>query len=525
MLDEDEEEMLPKEAWTLEAEPPRCRVDTWARACVPIKRKLVQSKARPPGIEEQARQTSKLRSTGKASSAPSQGRSPSRQTVSALGHTQEESAPKAKPQMIPLSDEHEDDPEEAEMRERKDREARRKRDEEQRQQQKVAAEAEEVARLAQVKDQMKNKPFTYDSKGDIIWVQPLPLHKLPPAHPTPSFTCTAAAPPTATTPPLQHEVSPRLAPRSKEPGKKSKKANAIEYTDSFTRFASQQPAMMEAMNVQPGVSLTERGRGRYGGERLGLTGDSKMTRKQYQDMVSLGGPPPTKASASSPRDPSKQRRASGAGPGATGGRSTQPSPQEVARPAAGAVEPPAASAGAGGAAAVSTEAAAPAASATSTQQPTSGPPAEPKPPPMRVVRAPDMGTELLRHAPTVPSMPPPAYRRVQLKRDALGYGAGTRERATAGTGTRFPGCAAPPPLGATMGHGLVSDKQKSEDFYFPTTGSVGLGGSTHEGYEGFDAYPAVGGTSISAPVAAVSPSRHGQLVSANPELTRKLFPR
>merc|ERR1719214_390470 len=69
----------------------------------------------------------------------------------------------------------------------KDRGAKRKREEEARLARKAQDEAEEAARLAQVKDQMKNKPYTYDSAGNIIWVQALAADKLPSANPLPSY--------------------------------------------------------------------------------------------------------------------------------------------------------------------------------------------------------------------------------------------------------------------------------------------------------------------------------------------------
>merc|ERR1719284_1581372 len=60
--------------------------------------------------------------------------------------------------------------------------------------------------------------------------------------------------------------------------------------------------------------------------------------------------------------------------------------------------------------------------------------------------------------------PPPSFRR--LKNGAMGHlGTSVRERVPTSKGSRFPNCPPPPPLGATMGHGLV--KSANEDFYFP----------------------------------------------------------
>merc|ERR1719424_1761559 len=89
--------------------------------------------------------------------------------------------------MIPLIEHVEHDEEEAAMREMKEREAKRKREEENRIHRKVTQEAEEAARLVQVKDQMKNKPYTYDSAGNIIWVTAMNAEKLPSANPILSY--------------------------------------------------------------------------------------------------------------------------------------------------------------------------------------------------------------------------------------------------------------------------------------------------------------------------------------------------
>merc|ERR1719428_1016822 len=91
-------------------------------------------------------------------------------------------------QMIPLIEEREEDEEETAMRDMKEREAKRKREEESRLARKAQEEQEEAARLAQVKDQMKNKPYTYDSEGNIIWIQPVATERLPNANPALNFS-------------------------------------------------------------------------------------------------------------------------------------------------------------------------------------------------------------------------------------------------------------------------------------------------------------------------------------------------
>merc|ERR1740121_907789 len=94
-------------------------------------------------------------------------------------------------QPIPLECDQEEDEEEMHIREMKERETKRKADDDVRVRRKVAEEGQEAARLAQVQDQMKSKPFTYDSNGSIIWIQPVEVSKLPNQSPALGFSCKA----------------------------------------------------------------------------------------------------------------------------------------------------------------------------------------------------------------------------------------------------------------------------------------------------------------------------------------------
>merc|ERR1711933_163966 len=88
------------------------------------------------------------------------------------------------------------------------------------------------------------------------------------------------------------------------------------------------------------------------------------------------------------------------------------------------------------------------------------------------VRVAHLTPDLVAQSPAPPRpvqpVPPPPAHRLQMKREAIGYDLSSRERAPTGTGSRFPRCAAKPPLGATMGHGLCTADQ---ELYFPMAGS------------------------------------------------------
>lgn len=101
-----------------------------------------------------------------------------------------------------------------------------------------------------------------------------------------------------------------------------------------------------------------------------------------------------------------------------------------------------------------------------------------------------------------PIQPTPPSARV-VKRE-LGDVLSTRERPRVNAGSRFPGCAAQPPLGATMGHGLAPSPRKYEEYYFPSAATSLL--AVEEEAE------------ISSPRKV-----EGQIVSKNPQLKTRLF--
>lgn len=465
-----------RDGWAMEPEPVRCRIDTWARSCVPVRRKLVRPKV---ATAEDPRR----RGRAKASSASnaSVGRSPSRQGGTTNSLEQSEfrgTAPKS--QMIPLMEEHEEDEEEAVMRDMKEREARRKREEEARQQKKAAEEAEEAARLAQVKDQMKNKPFTYDSNGNIIWVQPLKTNKLPTTNPAPAYSFkkdVAAQDPAGKPPAGRGQKSDLRGTRKRQEVRQEK-----EFTDSFKKFTAQQPSMMEVMTMAPGVELAERGL-RKKGDNTSARGRSgaPLTRKDYEDMVRGGSGykgDPVEGSSAHEGSPLASARSNSVAPGDEDGFGA-----EVKQPLL----------------------------------PTGGAEGDTRDG-LQNIRKLDLGAELVPRPPAsrpVQPVAPPTFRRVQMKRDALGYAMSTRERVATGTASRYPNCAAQPPLGATMGHGLAPVGQKQEEYYFPQAGAP-------------NAMSSIGGEEASVPPGSAPTSARGtggQIVSRNPELARRLFPR
>mmetsp|Transcript_70993 Transcript_70993/g.154266 ORF Transcript_70993/g.154266 Transcript_70993/m.154266 type:complete len:510 (+) Transcript_70993:85-1614(+) len=273
-------EVTELSGWDLEAEPVRCPIDTWARGCVPVRRRLV----RPKRMAEERKRVK--RSAPVSTLSGSGGARSPRSSVAAgngvagVSELQESlTRSTTMKAVVRLTREDEiHDEEEVALRDMKEREARRRREEELRLQRKAAEEAEQAAKLAQMKDQMKNKPYTYDTSGNIIWIQPPLLHKLPSANPVPNFSCKNSR---------SDEERPEHRKSQSLERKRGRGRPKEDFTDSFQRFASQQPAMLEAMSVAPGVELSERGHAKKGGPIAPRsTGQSvPMTRREYQEMV------------------------------------------------------------------------------------------------------------------------------------------------------------------------------------------------------------------------------------------------
>lgn len=472
-------------SYQLELEPTRCRIDTWARACVPVIRKLVRPKSKPLNESLRKPQTSR----GKfMSSQSSSSRSPSRtgqltggQSPLQLMESISDTKGKTREGMIPLDEPVVEDEEETAMREMKEREAKRKREEDNRLQRKVAEEVDEATRLAQVKDQMKNKPYSYDSNGNIIWVQALHAEKLPSAYPVPQYVLKQEA--------VLEERIERKTPRSlnHRHGSVEKKPHAkkeADFVDTFKKFTSQQPPMMESMKMAPGVRLHERGATKNGediAERGFRQSGRPMTRQQYEAMSKNGVPVgDTKAAVA----PTRERG------------STAPTTVEAPAVSEVANNSPAKDGAREGTKEGAKEAIGQASTKVSSA---SDPVLVPQPPP-----TPRSGQPI----------PLPNVRRLQLKRDALGYFAqSSRERVPTGTGSRFPACAAPPILGATMGHGLAPQGYKYDQYYFPNAVSPEL----LLGSDGGD-IPSGLASPLGTPRA-----KDGLIVNKNPDLMRRLL--
>lgn len=422
-----------RDLWSMDAEPAPNLIDTWARACVPVRRKFVRAKN--SGDDKNAGR----RGRG-AKGTITSGNSPQAKqggTMRELGTDIEAKVGGTRSQMIPLNEEREEDEEETLLREQKEREAKRKREEEARLARKIQEEADEAARLAQVKDQMKNKPYTYDSDGNIIWIQPVPTEKLPNANPNLNYTFKKVAQKDA------HEDDKKTKATGKERVKKKRVKRELEFADSFKKLTSQQPPMMEAMTMAPGVQLSERGRSKKG-HNVDAKEKGRMTRKDYMAMVQ----------------------------NASGAFSVPGADQSMAAPM-----------GDAGAATRDADMVASSFEQGATQQATMS---EKDAFNLAIVNSSDWGnagSKAQDGAKPVQPVPPSTVHNPKYKRDAVGYRPSARDRApTSGTSMHMSmqQHRPQPPMHATMGHGLLpaDPPNKHGEFYFPNS-PRGMGGITN----------------------------------------------
>merc|ERR1712232_653822 len=228
---------------------------------------------------------------------------------------------------------------------------------------------------------------------------PPPTNKLPNNIPAPSYACKTQL---GAGPSDDEKAAKEKAPRATGRRPPKKVPAEKEFVDGFKKFVSQQPPMMEAMAMAPGVELTERGQMKKN-EQLAAKG---MSRKAYENMVqregaTVGGQAPAmdmdlrgdlQSPVGSVRD--LQQGVGDELPSVRGaGEGFEPSDSFAQLPG----ERVARDVG----------------------------------PRLKVVRGPDKHSNLVPHAPATPRPlqgVTPAARRVQLQRDALGFVMSSRER-------------------------------------------------------------------------------------------------
>lgn len=254
--------------WECEKQPERGTIDTWARAAISTRTAADKAK------EAKARE---LREWG---AALSKSASPIRQTVKqAKTSLPKELTPEEKllSRTVLLNGEQELDEEETVWREAKEREAKRKREAEIKQKKKKKEDEEKNVKMSKAKDEFKDKKFTYDSSGNVIWINAVNSEKLPTHISQANYKFTSMGAPNI----VEKPVEPRRVKLGSKGGRPSNLTVGVK-DDTFQRLAPQQPSMFEAMTLAPGVMLVDNGRTKRSDVR-----DLKpvMTREEYKQII------------------------------------------------------------------------------------------------------------------------------------------------------------------------------------------------------------------------------------------------
>mmetsp|Transcript_89626 Transcript_89626/g.204860 ORF Transcript_89626/g.204860 Transcript_89626/m.204860 type:complete len:533 (+) Transcript_89626:86-1684(+) len=262
--------------WVLEPEPVPNAIDTWARASVPVRRKL-RIRKQEEGAPTGARSV--------ASNRLGKGKNRNNYLTSEGRESPSNTAPGNR-QPIPLKEEFEVDEKEEALREMQERVAKRQREEALRLRQREQEELEDQMRLAKVRDEMKNKPYTFDTEGNLLWIQQVNTEKLPAQSTSVNYKSRPKVAKVEEEP--KRPTSRGREPRDARP--KAQKQVKHEYTDTFKKLTTQQAPAIDVMNVAPGVVLIEKGRQKKGPEPDGPT----LSRDAYKQMADsgAGGIPP-----------------------------------------------------------------------------------------------------------------------------------------------------------------------------------------------------------------------------------------
>jgi hypothetical protein len=426
-----------QDSWSLEPEPRRNTIDNWARTVVPVKKKIVVKEV----PEEAQRKSSRRRPSIPGSSRGSRAPSRTGTTAGSGGFgvptvSAERLQSAGPPAVIRLHEQREDvDEENTHIREAKDREYKRKMEEEAKERKRAAAKMQEKEELAQVQQQMSTKPYTHDSNGNIIWIQDVQVSQLPSLVANTGYTLPRDKGSKGDTRDLSDTSKEKLSATSKsvtsarplppvQPKKLGEAGERARHSDSFKKGASTvQPSLFETMELSAGVALSNRS-GKHKGRPPSQEAGGKMSRKEYEDLVRLtGGVSGYPEEPLSQPDKPPERQLSG---GSGGSRRDPPQQMQQVLPTEGS---------------------------------------------KRLDSKEDLGPELVPRPPDKPRTPmQPAPPHSARRLNSM------RERMQKGTGSRYPNCAPQPPLGATMGHGLVKsrDGDIDEEFYFPP-GTPGAG--------------------------------------------------
>lgn len=255
--------------WTSAPELQRPLIDSWARGSVPIKRKV-----KVAALEHSASQPD-TRSVRSAVTRPTFKPQKSVQiSTGPNGMSVVTEAPKPftldLPQEVP-------NPEEDRLRVEKEKELKRRQEEDQRQKKIKEEEEEMLRRVQKMATDLKNREFTYDYSGAIVLVNPPKAERMPAYSQMVDFTIPE--------PPAEPVQKVRRRPQTKDitmtaPKQKKTPASELEFVRNL---GTVQPPLLDNIKLNQGVVISEQGRVKRFIPERGKK--ATMSRTEYQQLV------------------------------------------------------------------------------------------------------------------------------------------------------------------------------------------------------------------------------------------------
>lgn len=452
------EDTTDPEDWDLEPEPVPAEVDNWARMQLTVRRKQKKfgNDLSPASRPERRLQTMRTRVSEARARAKS-------------GSGREKSESKS----FDLKQEVQLDDAEEQLRDARQQEETKRRDRENKVRQNEKAQEEEQRRVQALHEEMSKKNHTFDSEGGLIWVEELKLDRLPKVQEVVPYFVKKdprAKGPENDAASGKGKESPAgkktLQRTKKRVGTTSRsKMDEDDFPDGFSKLQHGQPPILETMLVKPGVVLDVHGKSKAGPTQGDKTGG--MSRKEYVALTEKEVA--YEAQFASMSDPSAEH----------GGEPNSPG-MDWAPPGTAGSRPPgtAGSRGVAGLGDVSADGG-------------SGPNGETLPPigggglngtagsaqgrrvgtaqgsraSNATAKADDPGSKNKADVQKAPPAPPMSVR--SRKMQSIGHLGQPPRLHVAPLGGPYGFGVAQPPLGATMGHGLVRHGSAKESYFFP----------------------------------------------------------
>eukprot|EP00933_Yihiella_yeosuensis_P015573 TRINITY_DN13545_c3_g1_i1.p1 TRINITY_DN13545_c3_g1~~TRINITY_DN13545_c3_g1_i1.p1 ORF type:complete len:663 (-),score=160.80 TRINITY_DN13545_c3_g1_i1:39-2027(-) len=483
------------EGWEIEAEPDPGTIDSWARMHLPVRR-LARGDAETSTAN--ASKTSRMMG-GTRRGASSRGRPNSKNTKKEK--TEE-------PRATPLDEKAILDPEEERLRDAKAQEAAKQREKEKKARESQKAAEVDRQQVQRLHEEMSRRPHTFDTEGNLIWVEEFRMERLPKLQEAFGYQVKkdrlgktleegakgGSGNSQPASPDKSKKDSNRKGGNKRGRTQRGTKKSLVEpeFTDGFSKLQHGQPPILETMEVRGGVVLESMGKRKVGPE---ASDEHRMlSRKEYvqlaeREVAGQGGmPSPFASTLLSSSQMSPGGGGGGAGGGGTGGGPGGGAgggpPEDGGAPGGaggGAAAGPAG--GAGGEAGQSTIAPAAIAAAMEAAGRGIGGPTLPQiqqggavagaggaypgggnisgATAKGIQRPSSGGDKEIQKAPPAP----PAFTR-NRKFESLGFVRPPRYHVPQLGGTLAYG-APQPPLGATMGHGLMRHGSLKEAYFFP----------------------------------------------------------